>query len=142
MDLNKMISSVSNNEQVKGLMSSLVSKSGGLQGLMGKLGSGGLQDQVRSWIGTGTNEQVSAQQVQEAVGSDNLAEAARQAGMSTDQAASQLAQAIPQLIDQATPEGSVPQQDTAVPGQAGGMQQDTAVPGQATGEQSTPSASR
>jgi uncharacterized protein YidB (DUF937 family) len=119
MDLNKMISSVSSNEQVKGLMSSLVSKSGGLQGLMGKLGSGGLQDQVRSWIGTGSNEQVSAEQVKQAVGSDKLAEAAQQAGMSTDQAASHLAQAIPQLIDQATPEGSMPKPEPSVPGQAG-----------------------
>lgn len=126
MDLNKMISSVSNNEQVKGLMSSVVSQTGGLKGLMGKLGSGGLQDQVRSWVGNGTNEQVSAEQVQEAVGPEKLADAARQAGMSPDQAASHLAQSLPQLIDQATPEGSLPSQEDAprpgrVPGQTGGQ---------------------
>jgi uncharacterized protein YidB (DUF937 family) len=123
MDLNKMISSVSNNEQVKGLMNQVVNQAGGIKGLMGKLGSGGLQDQVRSWMGNGSNEQVSAQQLQEAVGPEKLADAAQQAGMSPDQAASHLAQALPQLIDQATPDGSLPQ-DVDVPGQTGG-QRDT-----------------
>lgn len=138
MDLNKIVSSVTKNEQVKGLVSSLMSQQGGIKGLMGKLNASGLQEQMRSWVGTGSNQQVSAQQIQEAVGSQNLAEAAQQAGMSPDQAASQLAQALPQLIDQATPEGSLPQQDAPAAGQMGGQAGGPSVPGQAGSQQDTP----
>ena len=67
--------------------------------------------QVKSWIGTGHNEPVSGQQVQQALGPDEVQKLADQTGTSTDQASNMLAQTLPHLVDQSTPEGEVPQQD-------------------------------
>jgi uncharacterized protein YidB (DUF937 family) len=89
----------------------LVDSQGGLQGLVQQLNQGGLGDQVKSWIGTGSNQSVNGEQVREALGSDEVQKLADQTGTSPDQAADMLAQTLPHLVDQATPEGEMPQQD-------------------------------
>ena len=94
-----------------GAISNLVSSQGGLQGLVQQLNQGGLGDQVKSWIGTGHNESVSGQQVQQALGPDEVQKLADQTGTSPNQAADMLAQTLPHLVDQSTPQGEVPQQD-------------------------------
>jgi len=85
---------------------------GGLGGLLAALQSGGLADQVKSWVGTGANAPVSADQVKSALGQDKLAELAQAAGVSHDEAAGHLANLLPQLVDHLTPNGAVPDDNT------------------------------
>jgi uncharacterized protein YidB (DUF937 family) len=89
---------------------------GGLGGLIGALTQGGLGNAASSWVGTGQNLPVSAEQLQSALGGGDggglLAQLAQQAGMSNGEAANGLSQILPGLIDKLTPDGQVPQQDT------------------------------
>jgi uncharacterized protein YidB (DUF937 family) len=113
MDLSKILSSVGG-EQIGKELQALIGKSGGgLSELVGKLGSSGLQQQLSSWVGKGDNQQISAEQVTNALGHEAVQNAASEAGVSTEQAASDLAKALPQLIDKASPEGTLPGMDQA-----------------------------
>lgn len=82
---------------------------GGLGGLLEKLQQGGLGDAAASWVSTGQNQPVSPDQLGSALGPDLLGQLARQTGLSHGDTAGQLSQILPQLIDQLTPHGQVPQ---------------------------------
>ena len=64
---------------------------------------------MSSWIGTGQNLPISADQMQHVLGSDQVKELAAKAGMSPDMASNALSQLLPTLVDQLTPSGQVPQ---------------------------------
>lgn len=88
----------------------MLSNSDGLQGLMGSLQNAGLGDALASWIGTGQNMPVSGEQIQQALGSGGQLEQLAQAtGLSNSDAASQLSEMLPGLIDKITPNGELPQ---------------------------------
>lgn len=80
----------------------------GLQGLVEKFQAGGLGDLAASWIGTGDNKAVTADQVRSALGDDEVQRVADEAGVSKDEAASGLAALLPELVDKVTPDGLVP----------------------------------
>jgi uncharacterized protein YidB (DUF937 family) len=82
---------------------------GGLAGLLGQLKQGGLEQHVSSWVGTGENMQVSGDQLAQALGAEQVANIAQQAGVEPHQASAGLAQLLPQLIDKLTPNGALPQ---------------------------------
>ena len=96
----------------------------GLGGLIGALTQGGLGQVASSWVGTGQNQPVSADQITQALGNNSsgasgaggvgsiLAQLAQQAGMSHGDAASSLSQILPGLVDKLTPNGQVPQQSS------------------------------
>ncbi|MEU7603648.1 YidB family protein [Streptomyces sp. NPDC041003] len=79
-----------------------------LGGLLDMLTKSGLADQAQSWIGTGENQPVSADQIKEALPDGALQQAAEQAGISPEQAADEIAQVLPQAVDKLTPQGQVP----------------------------------
>ena len=81
---------------------------GGLSGLVQKLSQGGLQEQVASWVGTGQNLPVSAEQIQALLGSTGLQDIAAKFGFNSADAPSQLSHLLPQVIDKLTPHGQVP----------------------------------
>ena len=83
---------------------------GGVQGLASRLEQHGLGNVVQSWIGTGANLPISADQLQAALGPDTVAAVARKVGVPPEQAQQALAQLLPQLVDKLTPNGQVPQQ--------------------------------
>jgi uncharacterized protein YidB (DUF937 family) len=83
-------------------------QSGGLQGLLGNLSQAGLGDAVKSWVGTGANIPVSGDQIQSALGSDQIAAIAQKFGLNPQDVAGQLAQILPQAVDKVTPDGQVP----------------------------------
>jgi uncharacterized protein YidB (DUF937 family) len=91
------------------LVSSVLASSGGLQGLLAKLQAGGLGDAVQSWVGTGANQPVSGDQLDSALGPDLMGMITSQIGGSREQASGTLADLLPGLIDQLTPQGRVPQ---------------------------------
>jgi uncharacterized protein YidB (DUF937 family) len=82
----------------------------GLQGILSKLQASGLDKQVKSWIGGGKNEPVTGSEIKNAVDPQQLQQMAQQTGMSQDQVADHVAEALPHVVDQATPAGQVPQQ--------------------------------
>ncbi|MFD8424625.1 YidB family protein [Streptomyces sp. NPDC059466] len=93
------------------LLRSLTDGQGGgnpLGGLMDLLAKSGLADQAQSWIGTGENKPVSAEQVAQALPADTLQEVAAQTGVSSEKAADQIARHLPQAVDRLTPGGELP----------------------------------
>lgn len=81
---------------------------GGLADILGKAQQAGLGDVVSSWIGTGQNMPISADQLHNVLGSDAIANIAQQLGLSHGDAASQLSQVLPQVVDKLTPNGQAP----------------------------------
>lgn len=82
---------------------------GGLSGLIQQFQQGGLAEVVNSWVSTGQNLPISAEQIQGALGSSTVQDIAAQLGLSSEQASGELAKFLPQVIDQLTPNGTVPQ---------------------------------
>jgi uncharacterized protein YidB (DUF937 family) len=89
----------------------LFSSSGGLQGMTSKLVNHGQGKQVQSWVGTGDNQPVSGQQIQQVVDPNQLHAVAQQAGMSDEEASEHVAKAMPEMVNQVTPQGQIPPQD-------------------------------
>jgi uncharacterized protein YidB (DUF937 family) len=86
-------------------------QSGGFAGLIQKFKEKGLGDLMSSWISTGKNLPISAEQIKNALGSDKIKELAAKFNLGEHDAAKSLADLLPQLIDKLTPDGSVPHQD-------------------------------
>lgn len=82
---------------------------GGLGVLLEQLQRGGLGDAVGSWVGTGPNAQISGDQLENAIGPDILGQLARQFGLPMGEVTGQLSQILPQMVDQATPQGRMPE---------------------------------
>ena len=80
-----------------------------LGGLLEMLTKSGLAQQKDSWVGTGQNQSVTGEQIQQALPDETLQKVAEQAGVTPEQAASDLARTLPQAVDKLTPEGQVPQ---------------------------------
>lgn len=84
-------------------------QSGGLRGLVGAFEQQGLGGIVSSWIGTGQNQPVSAEQVQSALGSEQVDAIAQKLGISSQETSGHLAELLPQIVDKLTPNGTVPE---------------------------------
>ncbi len=81
---------------------------GGLAGLVTKFQQGGLGDVVGSRVGTGQNLPISADQLQQELGSDMVAGLAAKFGLSPADVGGQLSQLLPQVVDKLTPNGELP----------------------------------
>jgi len=73
-----------------------------LGSLVGGLASNGLGDIVGSWMGNGENSAISMDQITDLLGSDKISEFASSLGLSEESAKGALADALPQVVDQAT----------------------------------------
>ena len=94
------------------IASALLQQSGGITGVVSKLQNAGLGDIAASWMGSEANLSLSGEQVQQAFGADTIANLAQGTGSTGDGLAAQLANILPGLIDQLTPNGKI---------QSGGM---------------------
>lgn len=81
---------------------------GGLSAVVAKLEQAGLGEQVRSWIGNGQNLPISADQLQEVLGSDTVKQLAARFNIPIDQVSQVLARELPQAVDKASPDGNLP----------------------------------
>lgn len=81
---------------------------GGVGGLVEKLQNAGHGDIANSWVGTGANKPIGADQLGAALGKKTVSAAAQQAGMSEQQLLAQLSQNLPQIIDKLTVNGNIP----------------------------------
>jgi len=73
-----------------------------LGSLVSNFSTNGLSDVVSSWLGSGENESISADQITDLFSSEQIAEFASQLGLSTESATSAIADALPNIIDNAT----------------------------------------
>jgi len=82
--------------------------SGGLAGLVNMFNQKGLGNIVNSWISTGQNLPITAEQIQAVLGSPQIQALAAKAGISPEMASSAISQILPHLVDSATPNGEIP----------------------------------
>lgn len=87
------------------VVNGLIEKHGGVQGIIAQLEQQGLGGTVRSWVGSGANQPITADQVHQAFGADTVKQLAAKAGMSPEDLAAKLSQILPQAIDKLTPGG-------------------------------------
>ena len=86
-------------------------QTGGLGGLLKSFQDKGYGDQAASWVSTGQNQSISADQIQDVLG--GLVQQVSQAlGVSQQNASASLAELLPNLIDKLTPDGQVPDSTT------------------------------
>ncbi|ABK08597.1 YidB family protein [Burkholderia orbicola] len=81
---------------------------GGLNGLIEKFKAGGAGEIIGSWVGTGENQPISPDTLQNVLGSDVVGSLASKVGIDPSQASSILAQVLPHVVNGATPNGEVP----------------------------------
>ena len=84
-------------------------QTGGLAGLVQLFQQGGLGEIVNSWVSTGKNLPISAEQIQSVLGGSSLQDIAAKLGVGQQQASGSLAELLPQIVDQLTPNGQLPQ---------------------------------
>jgi uncharacterized protein YidB (DUF937 family) len=78
-----------------------------LNGLVAALQRGGLDAQVKSWLGNGANLPVSADQLKAVLGNAQVQEFARHLGLPVDQMLELLAKYLPEIVDKASPNGTL-----------------------------------
>jgi len=81
---------------------------GGLAGLIQQFQRAGLDSHMASWISTGQNLPISAEQLTKVFGAGEMQKMAAQVGMESNALGGELAQLLPQMIDKLTPQGQVP----------------------------------
>lgn len=86
-------------------------RTGGLQGLVTTFEKGGMGGVIASWVGTGQNQAISADQLQSVLGSEQVQAIASRLGLNTQEVSGHLAQLLPQLVDKLTPNGAIPDSD-------------------------------
>ncbi|ADV46839.1 YidB family protein [Nitratifractor salsuginis] len=123
MDLNQLLqlgaSMIKNNsdeatsgldtDAISGALSKVFGGEGGdldLGALVQQFAKGGLGDLVQSWLGEGQNAPVDPEQLESALGSEKVEAFAQELGISVESARKALADAVPEVVDKATPAGS------------------------------------
>lgn len=83
-------------------------QTGGLEGLLAKFQQNGLGHVSDSWVSTGKNLPISADQITSALGSEQLGSLAQGLGLSQGDLSAKLSQLLPEVVDKLTPGGQVP----------------------------------
>ena len=76
-----------------------------LNGLVAALQKGGLDAQVKSWLGPGANLPITEEQLKAVLGNAQVQDFARHLGLPVDQALKTMAQYLPEIVDKASPDG-------------------------------------
>ncbi len=102
-------------------LNDLVASQGGVQGLLERLQSHGMGAEADSWVSTGPNQMLSAEQIGSALGSGPVADFAQKLGISPQQAAGIAAILLPIIISQLTPNGRAQEADSNLSQLPGGL---------------------
>jgi uncharacterized protein YidB (DUF937 family) len=89
------------------LVKGYIEKHGGVEGVVAELEKTGLGQQARSWVSTGPNLPITAEQIKQALGSGQVRDLAAKVGV-PDKVADLLAKYLLTAIDKATPGGKLP----------------------------------
>jgi uncharacterized protein YidB (DUF937 family) len=90
------------------VVSGIIEKHGGIQGVVSEFERNGLGPTVKSWVGTGPNQPISPEDLQKALGPDLLQQLSEKSGLSVPELSQKLSQILPQAVDKLTPGGSIP----------------------------------
>jgi uncharacterized protein YidB (DUF937 family) len=93
---------------VGSLVTEVLQRHGGVQGVVQQFESKGFGPTVRSWVGTGANQPISPDQIHQALGPDLIQQLAAKTGLSAAELTQRLAQVLPEAVDRMTPNGEVP----------------------------------
>ena len=80
---------------------------GGLAGLVQQFTDAGLGREASSWVSTGQNLPISAEQLSQVLGQGNVRTLGENFNLSSESASAGLASLLPALIDHLTPQGQV-----------------------------------
>jgi uncharacterized protein YidB (DUF937 family) len=94
--------------EMTSLVTGVIEKHGGVQGLISQFEQQGLGGVVQSWVGTGANQAISTDQLHKALGADTVSQMAQKFGLNPQDLLSKLATALPTAVDKLTPNGVVP----------------------------------
>jgi uncharacterized protein YidB (DUF937 family) len=94
-----------------GAVLGMIQSCGGLGGLLEKFKRADLADKADSWVGTGPNTPLNPDELERAIGPDELKRIADQTGMSVDDVREELAAGLPEVVNHLTPDGSLPEDD-------------------------------
>lgn len=100
------------NKSAGGLLAALLAfisdpESGGVSGFLNRFRDAGLGGIVDSWIGPGESEELNAQQLEAAIGTENVTRIADDAGIERDKASAAMAGMLPQVVNELSPEGEI-----------------------------------
>jgi uncharacterized protein YidB (DUF937 family) len=95
--------------EMTSLVSGAIARHGGLPALVAQFEQQGLGGVVHSWIGTGPNQPISADQLRQVLGSSTVTQMAAKFGINPEELLQKLTQVLPQTVDKMTPAGVVPQ---------------------------------
>ncbi len=107
--------SVEGGSDVMGALSQLIGEgdSLNLESLLESMGgASGLGDIAASWLGSGENLPISAEQVSALFGSEKLSSFASSLGIDSDAAIDTITQVLPNLVDSSSPEGTLVSMDS------------------------------
>jgi uncharacterized protein YidB (DUF937 family) len=78
-----------------------------LASLVSNMKGGDMRSIAESWLGDGPNKAIETSQISEIFGNDKIAAFARQLGISQDDAATSLAEAVPVVVDKSSRGGTL-----------------------------------
>lgn len=87
----------------------LMTDGDGLAGFLEKFNQSGLKNTASSWISARANEEISNEQLEDALGKNTIENFANQAGTKEETAASAIAFMTPRVIDALTPDAVLPE---------------------------------
>jgi uncharacterized protein YidB (DUF937 family) len=87
--------------------------SGGLRDLIERFRESGQGRTADSWVQRGPNQPLTADQLEQAIGSDVLNTLTQQTGLSREDVLSRLTRELPAAVDKFTPDGRLPTEDEA-----------------------------
>ena len=85
--------------------------SGGLGDVLNQLQKNGHGEAANSWVGQGSNKQISPGDLANALGADQIDHMMSQSGLSREDLLSGLSQQLPEVINHLTPDGRLPTGD-------------------------------
>lgn len=80
---------------------------GSVSGLLARLRAAGLGAEVDSWLGTGPNLPITAEQLRAALGDDVVRQFSEATGVSAEKLLSLMADYMPQTVDRMSPNGKL-----------------------------------
>lgn len=112
MSLFNQIASLLGGEKINQFKTVLewVETQGGIEGLVKQFNSAGLSELIQSWISTGSNLPINAEQIVQVFSSPVINELAAKINMNTAEASDMAAQYLPKLVNKLTPEGVIPKE--------------------------------
>ena len=92
----------------------LIQHSGGLDGLLATLHQNGFSAQADSWVGTGPNLPIAPAELDRALGEAIMDSATAPLGLLVAEAGAAMAEILPELVSQFTPQGKMPPNHAAL----------------------------